>query len=92
LEFSFAVPGTSAAIHTVFPITNSLWTEEKCRLLVETIKAMIVIKSGFDELSWKHFYNLISNKPKLLQQILSPTRYETCAQEERTSTSRVTGN
>jgi hypothetical protein len=41
LEFSFAIPGTSAAIERVFSITNSLWTEEKSRFLVETIKAVI---------------------------------------------------
>jgi hypothetical protein len=42
LEFSFAIPGTSAAIERVFSITNALWTEEKSRFLVETIKAMII--------------------------------------------------
>jgi uncharacterized protein (DUF1697 family) len=44
LEFSFAIPGTSAAIERVFCITNALWTDEKSRFLVETIKAVIVTK------------------------------------------------
>jgi hypothetical protein len=26
LEFSFAIPGTSAAIERIFSITNALWT------------------------------------------------------------------
>jgi hypothetical protein len=37
-EFSFTIPVTSAAIERVFSITNALWTDEKSRFLVETIK------------------------------------------------------
>jgi hypothetical protein len=29
LEFSLAIPGTSASIERVFSITNALWTDEK---------------------------------------------------------------
>jgi hypothetical protein len=83
LEFSFAIPGTSAAIERVFSITNALWTEEKSRFLVETIKAVVVTKTHFEELSCNDFYTLISNKPKLLQEIRSPTKYKTSAQEEQ---------
>jgi hypothetical protein len=35
LEFSFDIPGTSAAIERVFAITNALWTDEKSRLLLK---------------------------------------------------------
>jgi hypothetical protein len=44
LELSFAIPGTSAGIEREFSITNALWTDEKSRFLVETIKAVIVTK------------------------------------------------
>jgi hypothetical protein len=47
LELFFAIPGTSAAIDRVFSITNALWTDEKSRFLVETIKAVIVAKNTF---------------------------------------------
>jgi hypothetical protein len=45
LEFSFAIPGTSAAIERVFSVINALWTDEKSRFLVETIKAVTVTKT-----------------------------------------------
>jgi hypothetical protein len=45
LEFSFAIPGTSAATERVFSITDALWTDEKNRFLVETIEAVIVTKT-----------------------------------------------
>jgi hypothetical protein len=39
LEFSFAIPGSSAAIERAFSITNALWTGKKSHFLAETIKA-----------------------------------------------------
>jgi hypothetical protein len=40
LEFSFAIPGSSAAMESVFSVTHPLWTDEKSCFLVETIKAV----------------------------------------------------
>jgi hypothetical protein len=92
LEFSFAIPGTSAAIGRVFSITNARWTDERSCFLVETIKAVIVTKTHFEELLCNDFYTLISNNPKLLQEIRSSTKYKTPAQKERTTPSTSTGN
>jgi hypothetical protein len=92
LECSFAIPGTSAAIERVFSITDALWTGEESRFLVETINAEIVSKTHLEELSCNDFYTLISNNPKLLQEIRSSTQYETYAQEERTTPSTLTEN
>jgi hypothetical protein len=92
LEFSFSIPGTNAAIGRVLSVTDALWTDEKSRFLVETIKAVIVTKTHFEELSCNDFYTLISNNPKLLQEIRSSTKYKASAQEERTAPSTLTGN
>jgi hypothetical protein len=92
VEFSFAIPGTSAAIERVFSITNALWTDEKSRLLVETIKAVIIITTHFEKLSCDDFYTLISHNPKLFQEIRSSAKYKTSAQEERTTPSTLTVN
>jgi hypothetical protein len=92
LEFSFAIPGTRAAIERVFSITNALWTDEKSRFLVETIKAVIVTKTHFEEPLCNDFYTSISNNPKLLQEIRSSAEYKTFAQEERTTSSTLIGN
>jgi hypothetical protein len=91
LEFSFAFPGTNAAIERVLSITNALWTDERSRFLVETMKAD-GNETHFEELSCNVLYSLISNNPKLLQEIRSSTKYKTSAQEERTTTSTLTGN
>jgi hypothetical protein len=75
-----------------FPITNALWTDEKSCFLAGTIKAVIVIKTHFEELSRNDFYTSISNNPKLLQEIHSSTKYKTSAHKERTTLSTLTGN
>jgi hypothetical protein len=91
LEFSFTIPGTSAATERVFSTTNVLWTDKKSRFLVETIKAAIVT-THFEEISCNYFYTLISKNPKLLQEIRLSTNYKISAQEERTMPSTLTGD
>jgi hypothetical protein len=56
LGFSIAIAGTSASIERVFPVTNALWTDERDSVLVETIKAVIVTKTHFHDLSCNDFY------------------------------------
>jgi hypothetical protein len=53
---------------------------------------VIVAKTHFEELPFSNFYTLISNNPKLLKEIHSSMKYKTCAQEERTTPSTLTGN
>jgi hypothetical protein len=92
LEFSFAIPGTSAVMERVLSITNALWTDRKSHFLVETITAVTVTKTHFEELLCSDFYILISNNPKLLKEIRSCTKYKTSIQEARTTPSTLTGN
>jgi methyl coenzyme M reductase beta subunit len=66
-------------------VTNALWTDEKSRFLVETIKAMMATETHFEEFSCNAFCTLISNNPKLLQEIRSSAKYKTSAQKERTT-------
>jgi hypothetical protein len=91
-EFSFAIPGTSAATERIFSITNALWAGEKSRFRVETINAVIVTKTHFEELPCNIFYTSISNNRRLLQEILSSTKHKTFAQKKRSTPSTLTVN
>jgi hypothetical protein len=53
---------------------------------------VIVTKTHFQELPCNDFYDLISNNPKLFQEIPSSTNYKTSAQEEQTTPSTLNGN
>jgi hypothetical protein len=92
LEFSLAITSISASIERVFSITNALWIDEKNSFLVETIKAVFVTKTHFQDLSCNDFYTLILKKPKLLQQIHSFRKCRTSAQKEEPVTSASNGN
>jgi hypothetical protein len=87
LEFSLAIPGTSASIKRVFSIANAVWTDKKNSFLIETIKEVIITKTHFQDLSRNDFYTLILKKPKLLQEICLSQKYETSAQQEEPTTS-----
>jgi hypothetical protein len=79
-------------LQAVLSITNALWTDENSHSLVETIKATTVTKTHFEDLWCNDFCTMISDNPKLLQEIRSSTKYKTSAQEERTTPSTFTGN
>jgi hypothetical protein len=85
----FVVP---VQLQAVFSVTDALLTDEKSRFLIETIEALTVTKTHLEELSFKDFYALISNNPKLLQEIRSSAMHKTCAQEDGTVPSTLTGN
>jgi hypothetical protein len=51
LEFSLVIPGTFAATEGVFSVTNTAWTDEKNRFLVDTFKAVIVKITHFRGIS-----------------------------------------
>jgi hypothetical protein len=53
---------------------------------------VIVTKTHFEELPCNDFYALISDNPKLLQEIRSSTKYKTSAHEEKTTPAVLTGN
>jgi hypothetical protein len=71
VEYSLAMPGTNAAIKRVFSITNVLWTDEKNRFLVPTIKSIIILKNNFKKYSCNDFYDFLLKQPKLLNAISS---------------------
>jgi hypothetical protein len=70
LEFSFTIPGTSAAIERVFTVTNALWTDGKSRFLVGIIKVVIVTKTHFEELLCDDFYTLVETVPNYFKKFV----------------------
>jgi hypothetical protein len=91
LEFSFAIPGTSAARESIFCHKCSVdWRKEP--FTCWNHQSSDSNKNTFEEPTCNGFYTLISNSPKLLQQIRSPTKYKTSAPEERTAPSTLTEN
>ena len=72
-----AIPGTNAAVERIFSTINVLWTNEKNRFLVETIKSIIIVKTHFKNYSCNECYTILLKETKLLDAISSAQKYTT---------------
>lgn len=45
------MPGTNAAVERTFSNINVLWSDEKNRFLIDTIKSIIIVKNYFKNYS-----------------------------------------
>jgi hypothetical protein len=70
-----ALPGSNAAVERVFSLINALWTDEKNRLKIETVKALTIVKTHFKDFSCAEFYVQISEEKKLLEQVHKSDKY-----------------
>lgn len=73
-EFFLCLPGTNAATERVFSLMNSLWTNDKTHLGVETLKAMLITKVNYEE-TCVEFYKMLHIKKDILQKIHSSEKY-----------------
>ncbi|XP_060847841.1 uncharacterized protein LOC132927347 [Rhopalosiphum padi] len=76
IEYSLAIPGTNASVERIFSLTNVLWTDEKNRFNVETIKSIIIAKQHFKNITCSQFYEFLLKHPKLFNSISSSEKYE----------------
>jgi hypothetical protein len=76
VEFFCCIPGTNASIERLFSWMNSLWTKEKNRLSVDTVKAMLIVKVFFNK-DCMEFHNLVKQNYSLLEKIQSSEKYIT---------------
>jgi hypothetical protein len=75
VSFCLALPGTNAAVEHVFSLINAIWTDEKNRLKIETVKALIIVKTYFKNLSCSEFYDQILNEKEILEQVHKSDKY-----------------
>jgi hypothetical protein len=54
---------------SVFSLINAIWTDEKNRLKIETVKALIIVKTYFKNLSCAEIYYQILNEKEILEQV-----------------------
>jgi hypothetical protein len=76
VEFFCCIPGTNASIERLFSRMNSLWTNEKNMLSVETVITMLNVKVFFNK-DYVEFHNLVKHNHSLLEKIQSSEKYIT---------------
>lgn len=75
VEYVLCLPATSASVERVFSAMNRTWTEEKTRLNIETLKAILMIKYNL-KFSCTEFYTYLKTQPTLLRQIAGTEKYK----------------
>jgi hypothetical protein len=65
----------SSKYPAVFSLINAIWTDEKNRLKIETVKGLIIVKTYFKNLSCAEFYDEILNEKEILEQVHKSDKY-----------------
>ncbi|CAI6372912.1 unnamed protein product [Macrosiphum euphorbiae] len=74
VEFLMCIPGSNANVERIFSDMNNLWTDDKSRFDVKTVKAMLVVKHFFTE-DCSGFHDFLLGNKKLLKHIDSSEKY-----------------
>ena len=61
VKFILCLPGSTAPVERIFSVMNSMWTKEKSRLSVETMKAMLIVRENND-MECDKFYHKVLKK------------------------------
>jgi hypothetical protein len=59
VEFSLSLPGTNAAVESVFSLVNALWTDERNWLEVSTVKSIGLVKHHFRNYTCPEFHKFL---------------------------------
>jgi hypothetical protein len=71
VSFCLALPGSNVAVERVFALINTLWTDERNRLKIETVKALTIVKAHFKYFSCAEFYVQISEKKSFMNRSIN---------------------
>ena len=59
--FILCLPGSTAPVERIFSVMNSMWTKEKSRLSVETMKAMLIVRQNNDMECDKFYHKVLKD-------------------------------
>lgn len=84
-EYVLCLPGTSASVERVFSLIKKIWTSDKTRLKIETLKNMLYAKYNI-KLTCIEFYNFLKGNPELLVKIAGQDKYQFKGQDREKNT------
>lgn len=73
-EFIMCLPGTNASVERIFSNMNLIWTDEKSRMKVETVKAELQVKTNFG-MSCNDFKGHLAKNENILKGLHSCEKY-----------------
>lgn len=79
-EYILYLPGTNWSVERLFSPVNTTWTSSKTKLLIETLRAILIVKCNF-KLSCVEFYKYLLKMPTILRQSSSKNKYKVITNE-----------
>lgn len=74
-EYFFAIPAHNANVERIFSLIGFQWTDERNRLLTESIKQIMTVKFNFKQLDCLDFFAMIREKKDVLSKVKSKEKY-----------------
>lgn len=74
-EYFFAIPAHNANIERIFSLIGFQWTDERNRLLTESIKQIMILKFNLKELDCSNFFVMIKEDKETLSKVKSKEKY-----------------
>lgn len=74
-QYLFAIPAHNANVERIFSIIHAQWTDERNRLLLESVKSITVLKYNFKGVPCDKFFDLIRNDHVFLEKVKSSEKY-----------------
>lgn len=75
IEYVLCLPGTSASVERVFSLIKKIWTSDKTRLKIETLKNILFAKYNI-KMTCIEFYHFLKANPDLLVKIAGQEKFE----------------
>lgn len=74
-EYFFAIPAHNANVERIFSLIGIQWTDERNRLILESIRQLMIVKYNFKELDCLDFFKMIKDKKDVLLKVKSKEKY-----------------
>lgn len=74
VAYILCLPGTSATVERVFSLINEIWSSDKTRFNIQTIRDLLYIRYNM-KMSCLEFFEFLKGQPKMLEEIGSDKKY-----------------
>ena len=74
--YFFAIPGHNANVERIFSMMKATWTDQRNRLMPESIKKILVVQYNFKNLTCEQFYDYCLRNKGLLKEVRSKAKYD----------------
>lgn len=75
-QFYFSIPGHNANVERIFSLMNCQWTDERNRLLISSVRSILLVQYNFKHVNCSEFYDYVKSNSKLLAGISSSLKYD----------------